>query len=235
MANSDIFRRWQDGLPLTEAWLFFTYTNSPEKSQETRKIASEEFSPKTGMGMLLARLDDAQREGLVNVFSSFENFKNGIRERIEFEDQLKNDFLEKLRKRELRAFGYLLDASPANPPGEIPLRFFDGRFFKWELDVISDPPIEFRQVRIVRADTDPLRVVSAKSNKLGRPSDQDAIFVALRTLAENDPGFRKKQRKVQSAAIHQFIKSTSDRVPSVRTIEKSIPIGLKRLKSNPTA
>jgi hypothetical protein len=233
MASSNILRRWQDGIPLSGAWLFCTSTNSQAKSRETRKIAPGEFPPKTGMGMLLARLDDAQREGLLRGLNALENFKNGIREQSELENQLKNDFLEKLRKRELLAFGYSLDAPPAKPPSEIPQRFFDGRFFKWKLDVISDPPIEYRQVRIVQADTHPSKVIPA-SNKLGRPSDQDAIFEALRTLVEADPGFRKKQRKVQSSAIQQFIKSRTDRVPSVRTISKSIPIGLERLKSNPT-
>jgi hypothetical protein len=234
VASPHALRRWKEGVPLSEAWSVFASSSSPDEKGNSRKIAPQEFSPKSGMGMLLARLDDTQREGLVKAVTAIETFTDSVREKLEFENQLKNDFLKKLQKGELVAFGYSVDAAATAPPIQIPQRFFVGRFFDWRLDVISDPPIEFRQVRIVRADIGALKVTSVKFKKPGRPSDQGAMFDALKVLVENNPTFHNKQRKIQSDEIQKFLKSKGGRVPSLRTISKSIPVLFERLKLNST-
>jgi hypothetical protein len=234
VAKSETLGRWQAGTPLSEAWRVFTNGGSPPKRTKTQKIATKEYPPKSGMGILLARLDDAQSEGLVTAIGAFKTFTDSVREESAFNNHLKNEFLKRLQKGELLAFGYSINTAATAPPIQIPHRFFIRRFFKFELDVISDPPFEFRQVRITWAEKDVQKTPLTQTRRPGRPSLQDTIFDALRALAAKDPSFEHKQRKIQAAAIQEFVKTIAGRAPSVRTISKSIPFGLQRLKQNST-
>ncbi|CAN0268473.1 unnamed protein product, partial [Phaeothamnion confervicola] len=197
---------WQAATPLSEAWLAFANSSSAPKRPRVRKIAAKEYSPKSGMGMLLARLDDAQREGLVKAVGAFETLTDSVRKESVFNDDLKTELLKRLQNGELLAFGFSMNEAATAPPIQIPHRFFVARFFKWRLDVISDPPIEFRQVRIAQIGVKAQSVRSSESMKVGRPSAQEAIFEALNALVQNDPSMYDKQRKTQSDEVQKYIK-----------------------------
>lgn len=179
---------------------------------------------------MLDRLDEAQRPAIMKAVRAFESLSDNLLETVDLQIRLKSDLLKKLSNGELLAFGYSTEDAASAPPVQIPQRFLADRFVDWARDMICDPPYEYRQVRITQLRTVEEATLTTKQRR-GRPSSQDEMFNALRKLINNDRSFVTKSRKVQTHEMHNYMISASGHAPSTRTISKSLPALLTRLKS----
>jgi hypothetical protein len=146
------------------------------------------------------------------------------------------DVLDQLQERILVAYGYLAQRNIKAPPIEIPERFLEMKFIKWDSDTISAPPHGFTQVRIVVLETinERQRQIQkpATSAKRGRPSVQAHIIESMISLNNDSPtqlhGPHKKLVPIIRDRIHELHPNQYDpNKPAERTIMKSISAGRK--------
>jgi hypothetical protein len=228
---------WKRGIPLSEAW--FQYSSDKLYRKYNFAKLSRTISPTSGLGMVLKRLAEYPNRPkfekmLIRMTheSEFRQHRSDVKKEMEF------DVLEKLQEGKLVAYGYLAGRNIKAPPVEIPDRFLEMKFIKWESDTISAPPHEFSTVRIVSPIVPkPISYQIRKSKEIkkrGRPSVQEHVFEAMALIAVENPTQlhlpHKRLVPIIRKKIHQLHPDDyGPDQPADRTIMRMIPSGRKTI------
>jgi hypothetical protein len=231
-------KSWKLGTPISEAW--WEYSSDELYRKYNRPKLSKTISPKTGVGMLIKQLaDHPNRSKLTKSLIRTQHTMEFHSHRTDIRREMEKDVVRQLQVGTLAAYGYLVGGTVKAPPIEIPERFFELKFIKWDLETISAPPHEFTSVRVVNtAANHKIRQPTKPptSAKRGRPSVRDKVIAAMTSLAEEHLNVTFEPHKKWVPIIRERIhKTDSDDwapdKPADRTIMRIIPVGRKAIRA----
>lgn len=216
----DTMAVWTRGILLADAadyfakHIFLAKDDEPRHSQSLTRIIDRNIAEhierpdlKEAFVTVIDAVDAAARE-----------FSSGLRARTQATEYV----LQALRTGRLIAFGYLSPRNPALPPQQIPPDLFHSRHIEnwrecWQKSVIRAADLEFVSVRVVRPNwiaktSAPKQLPKPESvieprRRPGRPSSEDAIIKAIRSLFAEGKLPASNLRKENIALIRERVRA----------------------------
>lgn len=178
MSDMDTWLFWNRAVPLSHAYVAF----APKDKAERHKHLAEH----NGLPGILDRMSQQVQKGKSagEAFRASYDPSNDLRE---LREELLSDCLKRLRKGQLKAYGFATPRRPSDSPQPVPPDLWNG-IIGWDSSKVRSDSLTMEAVRLIPPhwETELLaQQVSAGSDmRPGRPSRGDQIVEAFEALDE---------------------------------------------------